>query len=40
MDQRESHFAIARHLEDRYVRKNLLEERWVKLLDYYREARH
>jgi len=35
-----SHFAIARFLEDKYVNKNLLEEKWIKMLDYYRETRH
>ncbi|RMD45849.1 HEPN domain-containing protein [Candidatus Pacearchaeota archaeon] len=35
-----SHFAVARFLEDFYVRKNLLEKKWVEILDYYRETRH
>jgi len=35
-----SHFAVARYLESRYVDKGLLEEKWVKLLDHYREMRH
>ena len=35
-----SHFAVARYLEDKYVKKNLLEEQWVELLDHYRETRH
>jgi len=35
-----SHFAMARYLEDKYVNKGLLEDKWVKLLDYYREMRH
>lgn len=35
-----SHFAVARYLEDNYVKKNLLEDKWVKLLDHYRETRH
>ena len=35
-----SHFAVARFLEDKYTRKGLLEEKWIKLLDHYREARH
>ena len=35
-----SHFAVARFLENFYVKKNLLEEKWVELLDYYRELRH
>ncbi len=35
-----SHFCIARYLEDRYVKKNLLEAKWIELLDHYRELRH
>jgi len=35
-----SHFAVARFLEDFYVKKNLLEKRWVEILDHYRETRH
>lgn len=35
-----SHFAVARFLEDRFVHNNLLEERWIELLDHYRELRH
>lgn len=35
-----SHFCIARYLQDRYVKKNLLESKWVELLDHYRELRH
>ena len=35
-----SHFTVARYLENRYVDKGLLEEKWVKLLDHYREMRH
>ena len=35
-----SHFAVARYLEERYVKKNLLEGEWVELLDHYRETRH
>jgi uncharacterized protein (UPF0332 family) len=35
-----SHFAVARYLQERYVKKNLLEEEWVELLDHYRETRH
>lgn len=34
-----SHFAVARYLEDKYVNKGL-EEKWIKLLDHYRETRH
>jgi len=35
-----SHFAVARFIENFYVNKNLLEKKWVELLDHYREARH
>jgi uncharacterized protein (UPF0332 family) len=35
-----SHFAVARYLEDKYVNKGNLEEKWIKFLDYYRELRH
>jgi len=35
-----SHFAVARFLEDFYVKKNLLEREWIELLDHYRETRH
>ena len=35
-----SHFAIARFLEDFYVKKDLLENEWIELLDHYRETRH
>jgi len=34
-----SHFCIARYLE-KYVEKNLLEEKWVFLLDRIRDIRH
>ena len=35
-----SHACVARYLEDIYVKKKLLDEKWVELLDYYRELRH
>jgi uncharacterized protein (UPF0332 family) len=35
-----SHYCIARYLEEKYVKKKLLESRWVELLDHYRELRH
>ena len=35
-----SHFAVARYLEDKYTNKKLLEEKWINLLDHYRELRH
>ncbi len=35
-----SHFCIARYLEEKYVKKKLLESKWVELLDHYRELRH
>jgi len=34
-----SHYCVARHL-DRHVAAGRLEERWVDLLDHYREQRH
>jgi len=35
-----SHFAVARYLKDQYLKKNLLEGKWVELLDHYRATRH
>jgi len=35
-----SHYCIARYLEEKYAKKNLLETKWIKLLDHYREIRH
>jgi uncharacterized protein (UPF0332 family) len=35
-----SHFCIARYLEEKYVKTQLLEANWVQLLDHYRELRH
>ena len=35
-----SHYCIARYLEEKYVKKKLLEDKWVELLDHYRELRH
>ncbi len=35
-----SHFAVARFLEDMFVDKGLLEEKWIEMLDHYRETRH
>lgn len=35
-----SHACLARYLEDVYVKKGLLEIKWVELLDHYREMRH
>lgn len=35
-----SHACIARYLEEKYVKKNLLEATWIELLDHYRELRH
>ncbi len=36
-----SHFAVARYLEDKYVvNEKLLENKWIDILDYYREIRH
>ena len=35
-----SHACIARYLETNYVRKGHLEQKWVELLDHFREIRH
>jgi len=35
-----SHFAVARYLEDRYKNNGKLEEKWINLLDHFRETRH
>ncbi len=35
-----SHFAVARYLEDRYKNNGKLEEKWIALLDHFRETRH
>ena len=35
-----SHYCVARYLEEKYVKKNLLENKWVELFDHYRELRH
>lgn len=35
-----SHYCIARYLEEKYVKKGLLEKKWIELLDHYREIRH
>jgi len=35
-----SHYCIARYLEEKYVKNNLLESKWIELLDHYRELRH
>ncbi len=35
-----SHYCIARYLEEIYVKKNLLEKRWIELLDHNRGLRH
>lgn len=35
-----SHYCIARYLEEKYVKGELLEMKWVELLDYYRTMRH
>lgn len=35
-----SHYCIARYLEEKYAKKNLLEIKWIELLDHYRELRH
>ena len=35
-----SHFAVARFLEEFYVKNKKLEQKWVDILDHYREIRH
>ena len=35
-----SHACVARYLEANYVRKGHLEQKWVELLDHFREIRH
>lgn len=35
-----SHFCIARYLEEYYAKKDILEMKWIELLDHYRELRH
>jgi uncharacterized protein (UPF0332 family) len=35
-----SHYCIARYLEEKYVKNRTLENKWVELLDHYRELRH
>ena len=35
-----SHYCIARYLEEKYVKRKLLERKWVELLDHLRDLRH
>ena len=35
-----SHYCVARYLDEIYTKKNLLENKWIELLDHYREIRH
>ena len=35
-----SHACVARYLDEKYVRTDRLEKKWVELLDYHRETRH
>jgi uncharacterized protein (UPF0332 family) len=35
-----SHACIGRYLEEKYVKKGLLEQNFVNLLDHHRELRH
>jgi len=35
-----SHYCIARYLEEKYVKNKLLDNKYVNLLDHYRELRH
>ncbi|KYK38588.1 MAG: hypothetical protein AYK18_06720 [Theionarchaea archaeon DG-70] len=34
------HYCIARYLGEKYAKKELLETKWIELLDYYRDMRH
>lgn len=35
-----SHYCVARFLENEYVNKGKLEQKWVNILDHYRDQRH
>lgn len=35
-----SHFCLARYIEDNYVKKGILEAKWISVLDHYRDMRH
>jgi len=35
-----SHYCVARYLEEKYSKMNILEFKWIEVLDYYRETRH
>lgn len=35
-----NHYCVARYLEEKYVKENKLEEKWINLLDHYRSLRH
>ncbi len=35
-----SHYCLARYLEEKYVRTKKIDERWINLLDHFRELRH
>ena len=35
-----SHYCVGRYIEEKYVRKGLLEGKWIELLDHYRSLRH
>ncbi|MFQ6087688.1 MAG: HEPN domain-containing protein [Candidatus Methanofastidiosia archaeon] len=35
-----SHYCVARYLEEKYVKQEKLEQRWINLLDHYRDLRH
>lgn len=38
--RKKSHYCVARYLEEKYAKKKLLENKWIELLDHYRELRH
>lgn len=35
-----SHYCVARYIEEKYAKTDLLEHKWIELLDHCRELRH
>lgn len=35
-----SHYCIARYIEEKYAKNGLIEQKFIELLDYYRDLRH
>ena len=35
-----SHYCVARYVEEKYMKAKKLEEKWINLLDRYRDLRH